>query len=316
MNHEGSLQTLLKKGEATLNRHLLGKPQVVQLALVGLLAEGHLLIEDIPGVGKTTLAKSLAALFDLKVRRLQFTSDLLPADVLGISLYRQKEERFVFQSGPIFANILLADEINRANPKTQSALLEAMGERQVSLDGRHLPLPRPHFVIATQNPVEHRGTFPLPLAQLDRFHLCLPIGYPSETEEMRIISTMDGYHWTPPQALFSKDALIAMQEEVRAIHVDPEIVSYIYRLVRFTREHPELSLGISPRGGQTLFRCAQAMAYVQQRTFCIPDDVTAVCPYVFAHRLQKQGELRTFVQQKSSGSTFFHGLFQAVPGAL
>ena len=277
--------TVLTDLKQALGQVLLGKEEAVRLTLICLIARGHLLIEDVPGVGKTTLAESLARLVDASFRRLQCTSDLLPGDIIGVSIYRPQSQDFEFRPGPVFANFLLADEINRATPKTQSALLEAMSEGQVSVDGKTMPLPDPFMVIATQNPTEHQGTYQLPESQLDRFLMRIEIGYPSREQERAV---MQGASLKPQQLknLLSGAELKSIQEEVEAVHVDPDLVTYLLSLVERTRHHEGVSLGVSPRGGQALYRAAQASALLDGRDFLIPDDIKQLAVPVFSHRLR------------------------------
>ncbi len=271
--------------KSALSQVLLGKEEAVRLTLVCLIARGHLLIEDVPGVGKTSLAESLARLVDGGFRRLQCTSDLLPGDILGVSIYRPQFQDFEFRPGPVFANFLLADEINRATPKTQSALLEAMSEGQVSIDGRTMPLPDPFMVIATQNPTEQQGTYPLPESQLDRFLMRIEIGYPSAQQERAILR---GESLKPHklQPLLTSADLKAIQDEVDAVHVDGDLVTYLLGIVASTRAYEGVTLGVSPRGGQALFRAAQASALLDGRDFVIPDDIKQLAIPVFSHRLR------------------------------
>lgn len=276
---------VLEELHRALGQVLLGKAEPVRLTLVCLLARGHLLIEDVPGVGKTTLAESLARLVEGSFRRLQCTSDLLPGDITGVSIFRPATQDFEFRPGPVFANFLLADEINRATPKTQSALLEAMSEGQVTADGHSMPLPEPFLVIATQNPAEQQGTYPLPESQLDRFLMRIEIGYPNATEERAILR---GESRKPSQILplLNTADLLALQAQVEQVHVDPDLVDYILKLVEATRHHESVSLGISPRGGQALFRAAQASAMLEGRDFVVPDDIKHLVVPVFSHRLR------------------------------
>jgi MoxR-like ATPase len=287
-----------------VGRVILGKDQTIKLALAALLSNGHILIEDVPGVGKTVLAKALARTFGGTFKRIQFTPDLLPSDVTGVAVYNQRTSTFEFRPGPIFAHVVLADEINRATPKTQSALLEAMEERQVSVDGTTYPLPEPFLVLATQNPVEYEGTFPLPEAQLDRFLLRLRIGYPSREDELALLEraadpvagggqadgadheAVDGRHPVEglPQVV-SLAELRELQAAARRVRVDRLIREYVVGLVGATRQHPDVHLGASPRGSLGLLRAAQAWALLHGRDFVTPDDVKALAESALAHRL-------------------------------
>jgi len=271
---------------ANVGRAIVNKEEEVRLCLVTLLCEGHLLIEDVPGVGKTMLAKSLARSLDCTFRRIQFTPDLLPSDVTGVRAFNQKLNDFEFRPGPVFAQILLADEINRASPKTQAALLEAMEERQVTIDGETHDLPKPFMVMATQNPVEYSGTFPLPEAQLDRFFMKVRLGYLSEKEESNLLSHRKVESpMLELQPVVSPNELRAAQEAVRDVFVKPELRDYIARLVGRTRGNPEVALGASTRGTINLFHASQALAAVQGRTFVIPDDIKILAESVLAHRI-------------------------------
>ena len=266
---------------------LLGKERQVKLALCCLLARGHLLIEDLPGMGKTTLAQSLARVLGLDYQRVQFTSDLLPGDIIGGSIFDQKNASFHFHPGPIFTQLLLADEINRSTPKTQSALLEAMEERQVSIDSVSHELPEPFFVIATQNPLSQAGTYPLPESQLDRFLMCLSLGYPSAEAERLLLSGDDPRHKLATiQPLITPQVLIQMQADVQALHVSDSLIAYTQRLVQFSREHERFSCGLSPRAAMVLLRAAKAWAFIHNRDHVLPDDLQAVLPAVVEHRVQ------------------------------
>jgi MoxR-like ATPase len=272
--------------QRSIARAIFGKEDVIQLALITLLARGHLLIEDVPGVGKTTLAQALARSFHCTFQRIQFTSDLLPSDVLGVSVYNPESRDFEFRSGPIFANVVLADEINRTTPRTQSALLEAMNEAQVTVDGRTLQLPQPFLVIATQNPVEHHGTYPLPESQLDRFLMRVKMGYPSHETERAILrsrSADDPVGSLEPVADVAD--VLAMQETVAHIKVDASLIDYALEIVNRTRHSDQLALGVSPRGSLMLQRAAQARAFLDNRDFCLPDDFKQLAVPVFAHRV-------------------------------
>ena len=272
--------------QTEVERVIRGKPDSVRLAIVTLLAGGHLLVEDVPGVGKTTLAHALARALDCSFQRIQFTSDLLPSDVIGLSVYDQNSSRFEWRAGPIFANVILADEINRTTPKTQSALLEAMAEHHVTVEGVTHALPQPFMVMATQNPIEHHGTYPLPESQLDRFMLRLRIGYPGAADEKQMLR--DREHAEPldnVSAVMSGEDVLELQQAVGEVAVDDAIVDYLMRIVAATRTSDMLDLGVSPRGTLALFRAAQALALIEERTYCIPDDIKRLVIPVFAHRL-------------------------------
>jgi MoxR-like ATPase len=270
--------------EAALALSIRGKAGVIRLSLVCLIARGHLLIEDVPGVGKTTLAQALARSVQCGFHRLQFTSDMLPSDVLGVTIYNAHTQNFEFKPGPIFTNFLLADEINRATPKTQSALLEAMNELQVTMDGRPLPLVQPFMVIATQNPVEHHGTYPLPESQLDRFLMRLRIGYPDAGSEREILRNAEKSAPSQPPVC-SAEQVLSFQSSAQAVSVDEALVDYMMAVVEKTRTHDSLSLGVSPRGAQALYRATQALALVEGRDYAIPDDVKRLVVPVCAHRV-------------------------------
>jgi MoxR-like ATPase len=280
------IQAFSRRLVENVERVIVGKREVVELATVSLLCEGHVLFEDVPGVGKTMLARALAVTLGLTFRRIQFTPDLLPNDVTGVSVYNQKASEFEFRPGPAFAHVLLADEINRATPRTQSALLECMGERQISVDGVSRVLPRPFIVLATQNPIEYEGTFPLPEAQLDRFLLRLRIGYPTLEDERQIVANIRQTHPIDRlgQAVESEE-LLALQQKVTEVYVEDSVRDYALRIVRATREHADVALGASPRGSLGLYRAAQAYAGLQGRDFVLPDDVKRLAPVALAHRL-------------------------------
>jgi MoxR-like ATPase len=272
--------------ETALRRVIRGKDEVVRLALVSLFARGHLLIEGVPGVGKTTLGHAIARAIDCSFQRVQFTSDMLPSDVVGLSIYSAVEQKFEFKPGPIFANVLLADEINRTTPKTQSALLEAMNEGQVTLDTVSHPLPQPFVVIATQNPVEHHGTYPLPESQLDRFLMRVRMGYPEAASEREVLRGEGGaVQLERMLPVMTGAEVLAIQDEIARVRVDESLVDYTLDIVRRTRESDHLSLGVSPRGSLMLYRAAQAMAYLDGRNFSTPDDFKALAVPVFAHRV-------------------------------
>jgi MoxR-like ATPase len=269
-----------------VERVIVGKRPMVELCVVALLCDGHILLEDVPGVGKTMLARALAGSLGCVFRRIQFTPDLLPNDVTGVSVYNQRTQEFEFRPGPAFANVLLADEINRATPRTQSSLLECMGERQISVDGVTRPLPRPFLVLATQNPVEFEGTFPLPEAQLDRFFLRLTLGYPEYDDERKVVANLrHGHPIDRLEQVADASELIAVQAGVADVHVDDSLTDYVLRIVRETRRHPDVALGASPRGTLALFKAAQALAALRGRDFVLPDDVKYLAPFAVAHRL-------------------------------
>jgi MoxR-like ATPase len=282
----GVIQDVGEKIIGNVEKVIIGKHQEVQLAFVAILCQGHVLIEDVPGVGKTMLAKSLAKSIGCTFRRIQFTPDLLPSDITGVSIFNQKTREFEFRSGPIMAQIVLVDEINRATPKTQSALLECMEEHQVTVDEHTYRLPEPFIILATQNPIEYEGTFPLPEAQLDRFLMRISLGHPKPDEEIRILDAQQFVHPidTLEQVVPIAD-LLAAEEQVRHIYVDPLIKEYIVALVNATRTYPDVYLGASPRGSLALHKTAQALAALQGRDFVIPDDIKALAEPALAHRI-------------------------------
>lgn len=276
-----------------INKVMIGKEDVATLSLVALLAEGHVLLEDVPGVGKTMLVRTLAKSLDCDFKRIQFTPDLLPSDVTGVSIYNPKELEFEFRGGPIFGNIILADEINRTSPKTQSSLLEAMEEKNVTIDGKTKALQQPFFVMATQNPIEYEGTYPLPEAQLDRFILKLKMGYPTFAEELEMLERTSNNHPIETiEAVMSKEELVDIQEEVKEVYMDKNVQQYIIHLVSRTRENSAIYLGVSPRGSIALMRAAKAYAYIYGRDYVLPDDVKFLAPYVFSHRIILTSEAR------------------------
>ena len=280
-------RALLNAARQSLNSIVLGKHAEISLALACLLARGHLLIEDLPGLGKTILAQSLARVLGLSFQRIQFTSDLLPADIVGVSVFRQESGQFEFQPGPVFAQLVLADEVNRATPKAQSALLEAMEERQVSIDGKTHPLPTPYFVVATQNPSDQIGTFPLPESQLDRFLMRLELGYPNEENERALLTGADRRELLNQlQPALEPATLIELQRAAVRVHMTDPLIDYIQALVRFTRESPDIEIGLSPRGSLALVAAARAYAFIEQHSGVFPDDVQAVFAAVAGHRLK------------------------------
>lgn len=269
-----------------LNSVVVGKPEPIRMALVALLAEGHVLIEDVPGVGKTLLARAIAVSIDSPFRRIQFTPDLLPSDILGSSVYSSGTGEFLFKPGPIFANVILADEINRTTPRTQSALLEAMSDGQVSIEGTTHTLPKPFFVMATQNPFEFEGTYVLPESQLDRFMLRIKMGYPARSEERRILTMhRQGAPVESLSPVISGDEIVKLQHSVRNVRVDDSVADYLLEIVRSTREHEDLRVGVSTRGALTMYRAAQALAFLSGRDFVVPDDLKSLVGPVLAHRI-------------------------------
>jgi MoxR-like ATPase len=278
--------TRLAELQRSIARVVKGKEDVIQLALTTLLARGHLLIEDVPGVGKTTLAQALARSFNCSFQRIQFTSDLLPSDVIGVSVYNPSAQEFEFKPGPIFANIIVADEINRTTPKTQSALLEAMNEAQITVDNHTHPLPRPFMVLATQNPIEHHGTYPLPESQLDRFLMRIRMGYPARASEKEIIRNHSAAgHADQIASVMDAADVASMQEAASQVKVEESLLDYALEIVERTRTTEQLSLGVSPRGTVMLHRAAQARAFLEGRDFCLPDDFKRLIVPVFAHRV-------------------------------
>jgi MoxR-like ATPase len=265
---------------------IVGKAEAVTFTLIAVICRGHVLIEDVPGVGKTVLTKSIARSIGCSFKRIQFTPDLLPSDITGVSIYNQKTGNFEFRPGPIMAQIVLADEVNRATPKTQSALLEAMEEAQITVDGRTYPLPEPFMVMATQNPIEYEGTFPLPEAQLDRFMMNISLGYPAPDDEMNILTSQQHHHPLDDlQQIMTSEELLEIQRQVRSIHVDQSIREYIVAITNATRNHSNIYLGASPRGSLALFRASQALAAIRGRSYVIPDDVKALVKPTLAHRI-------------------------------
>ena len=305
----GSTETI-RRLEESVCRALVGKPEVVRLAVIGLVARGHLLIEDVPGVGKTTLAAGLARSIGASFQRIQFTSDMLPSDVLGVSVWEPGSGQFVFKPGPLFTNIVLADEINRTTPKTQSALLEAMNEAQVSLDHSTYPLPRPFMVLATQNPREYEGTFPLPESQLDRFLLRIRIGYPAAGDEKAVLR---GAAASPPLAVVEADEVLALQEAAERVRAEESVLDYLLALVTATRRSPLLALGVSPRGSLALLRAARARALADARDYLLPDDIKALAVPALAHRVIVKGSPAGSAAGGLDGEAAVTAILQDVP---
>ena len=303
----------LEQLQSTIESVIHGKSDVVELALVTLLAGGHLLIEDVPGVGKTTLAHTLARSLDCTFQRIQFTSDLLPSDILGLEVFNQQRNEFEFKSGPIFANVILADEINRSTPKTQSALLEAMAEGHVTVEQETYQLPRPFIVLATQNPIEHHGTYPLPESQLDRFTMRIRMGYPDEEDEKTILrqNTLNSpiEHVTP---VMHGDDVLRLQREVRDVSVDDSLMDYLIRIVRATRQSDLLDLGVSPRGSLALYHAAQALAYVEGRHYVIPDDIKRLVVPTFAHRIAVNSRYSTGMRRTDEAEAALGEILKSV----
>jgi len=299
--------------QATIETVIRGKSEVVELALVTLLAGGHLLIEDVPGVGKTTLAQTLARSFDCTFQRIQFTSDMLPSDIIGLEVFNQQNSMFEFKPGPIFANVILADEINRSTPKTQSALLEAMAEGHVTVEQETYQLPRPFIVLATQNPIEHHGTYPLPESQLDRFMMRLRMGYPDSEDEKSILrqqtlnSPID--HIVP---VMHSDGVLALQREVRDVTVEESLMDYLVRIVRATRDADILDLGVSPRGSLALYHAAQALAFIEGRDFVIPDDIKSLVVPIFAHRIAVSSRFSTGLRRSGEADAALEEILKTV----
>jgi MoxR-like ATPase len=300
--------------EQSLRTIIRGNDEVVRLALVAVLAHGHLLIEGVPGVGKTTLAHALARALDCSFQRIQFTSDMLPSDVLGISMYSAADQEFEFKPGPVFTNVLLADEINRTTPKTQSALLEAMNEGQVTMDGHSHPLPQPFLVVATQNPIEHHGTYPLPESQLDRFLLRVRMGYPEPANEREILRAEAGAaRLDEIRPVASGADLLAMQEEATQVKVDDSLVDYALEIVKRTRESEILTLGVSPRGSLMIYRAAQAMAYLDGRNYTTPADFKSLAIPVFSHRVAVNVRYSTTLKKSHQAETIIRDILETVP---
>ncbi|MEX0907427.1 MAG: MoxR family ATPase [Gemmatimonadota bacterium] len=307
----GVLSDLVESVETVFH----GKREVVRFALAALLARGHILFEDIPGVGKTTLARTLAGALGLRFRRIQFTSDLLPSDILGVSLYNPQTAAFETRPGPIFTNIVVADEINRAPPRTQSGLLEAMQENRVTIDEQTHLLPRPFLVMATQNPLEHHGTYPLPESQLDRFLMRLTIGYPDQRAERRIL--LESVGTADPAAelrsVLGPDQILGLQERVDRVHAEEDVIDYLMSVIAATRTHPRLRLGASPRGAIGLFRASRALAVVEGRDFMLPDDIVRMAPVCLAHRLMPHGAAAASAEAHDEAVDIIGEILNAAP---
>ena len=309
------VQTVVNRVADNVRRVIVGKDQEVRMTLLAMLCQGHLLIEDVPGVGKTMLARALALSVGCTFRRIQFTPDMLPTDVTGVNIYNQKTQEFEFRPGPVFAQIVLTDEINRATPKTQSALLEAMEERQVTVDGTTYPIPMPFLVLATQNPIEYEGTFPLPEAQVDRFMLRIHLGYPSKQNEIDVLTRQSDHHpINDIRQVISADELVAAQRAIRTIYVDDLVKSYIVDLVTTTRDHPDVYLGASPRGSLALYNGARAWAAINGRDYVLPDDIKYLAEPTLAHRLivSPSARIKNVTPQQIVDDALQH---TAVPGA-
>lgn len=304
---------LIRRLEFNVARALVGKPEVVRLAVIGLLARGHLLIEDVPGVGKTTLAHALAKSLGVSFQRIQFTSDLLPSDILGVSIYDGKTGEFVFKPGPLFSNIVLADEINRTTPKTQSSLLEAMNEHQVSLDHHTYRLPRPFMVLATQNPLEYQGTHPLPESQLDRFLLKIRIGYPDRNDEKEILKGAGAAALEQIEPVLSAEEVTDLQATTEKVRVEESLLDYVMAIVGATRRSPLLALGVSPRGALALLRASQAHALVDGREYVVPDDIKRLAVPALAHRVLVRARLERAAGSELEADAIIDALLQEIP---
>ena len=305
------VHTFVHRVTDNVSQVILGKQQAIEQTMLALLCEGHLLIEDVPGLGKTMLARSMARSIGCTFNRIQFTPDMLPSDVTGVSVYNHKSQEFEFRPGPIFAQIVLGDEINRATPKTQAALLEAMEERQVTIDGRTYDMQRPFLVLATQNPIEYEGTFPLPEAQVDRFIMRIHLGYPDRQHEIAILDSQQDHHPILDLAqVVSNDELVAAQDAVKQVYMDEQIKGYIVTLAQATREHPDVYLGASPRGSLALFKTARALAALRQRDFVLPDDVKELAIPTLAHRVIVSPSARI---KNISSETILREILETIP---
>ncbi len=309
---EQSALSSIHRLQSNMEKTIFGKPEAVQSAIITLLARGHLLIEDVPGVGKTTLAQTLARSIDLEFRRIQFTNDILPSDITGVSVYDPEAKQFIFKKGPLFSNIVLADEINRATPRTQSALLEAMSERQVSSDNATHALEEPFMVIATQNPVESHGAYPLPESQMDRFMMFLSIGYPTLEDEKRLLESTMGSQAPSVECVLTREELLQLQAQVEQVTLDASLAEYLLALVHATRQHKHLALGVSPRGGLTLRQAARAKALTEGRTYCLPDDIKSMAPPVFKHRVMLSSQTGNHRIQSETASAIIMEILDQV----
>jgi MoxR-like ATPase len=303
--------------QTNIERVIKGKSQAIELSVVCLLARGHLLIEDVPGVGKTTLAHCLARSLDCSFKRIQFTSDLLPSDILGVSVFNLQKQLFEFNPGPIFSNFVLADEINRTTPKTQSSLLEAMNDAQVSVDSHTHSLPQPFMVIATQNPVEYHGTFPLPESQLDRFMMRLRIGYPDAAEERKILDRQRSFHPADElQPVLTAQDILDLQSQVEKVWLDDTLMSYLLEIVSATRRNDLLTLGVSTRGAMALHKAAKALALARDRNYCLPDDIKDLAPIVLSHRVMLNGSQGLQSRRFEEAERVIQDIVEAVPVPL
>jgi len=307
----------IKALQSNIERVIKGKPHAVELTVLALLARGHLLIEDVPGVGKTTLAQSLAQSLGCSFKRIQFTSDLLPSDIVGVSIYNPQKQNFEFKPGPLFAHIVLADEINRTTPKTQSSLLEAMNDAQVSVDNRTHRLPQPFMVIATQNPWEYHGTFPLPESQLDRFLMRIRIGYPNSLDEKTILERQQLLHPADElEAVLSEQEIMDLQEKAEKVRVEDSLMEYLLAIVSATRRSEYLALGVSTRGAIALHKAAKALALVRQRDYCLPDDIKELAPLVFSHRVRLEAKQGIHDHRSEDVERVIQDIVESVPVPL